>query len=561
VTEFCSKGALFDLLNNPDVKLDLMFIASLITDLVNGMHFLHNSTQLAVHGNLRTSNCLVTSRWQLQITDFGLLELRATADEESEGFYELHKLLWRAPELLRNDSSRGTPGLGTQKGDVYSFAIILYEMFRRSETGNPYGDLIDIRQVIDLVKDPKGPKVTRPDMKVLSDPSLPVEVPDYVKELIQNCWNECPEKRPDFSQIRTRLKKLNQGRSSNIMDKMIELMEFHTTHLEELVGKRTEQLFEEKQKTEDLLHMMLPPTIAKQLAEGKSCEPESYPLVTIYFSDIVGFTSMCSESKPIEIVEFLHDLYSIFDRSISYYQVYKVETIGDAYMVVSGLPEPNTYHAPTICTLALELLDKVKSFKIRHREKDQLKLRIGIHSGPVVAGVVGSAMPRYCLFGDTVNTSSRMESTGEPLKIHISKECNAELTKLGGFVTECRGEVDMKGKGKQLTYWLLADTDKNKVRSMKMKPDESKLKPFFRGPQNLVNNVGGNSQEVRRRSPRMSMASGTEIRQSLRNATPDSIRHSSFLQQSANRLDSAANNRNGTNIDSSHHFHRPSLPT
>ena len=84
----------------------------------------------------------ISSRWQLQITDFGLLELRATADEESEGFYELHKLLWRAPELLRNDSSRGTPGLGTQKGDVYSFAIILYEMFRRSETGNPYGDLI-----------------------------------------------------------------------------------------------------------------------------------------------------------------------------------------------------------------------------------------------------------------------------------------------------------------------------------------------------------------------------------------------------------------------------------
>ena len=127
--------------------------------------------------------------------------------------------------------------------------------------------------------------------------------------------------------------------------------------------------------------MMLPPTIAKQLAEGKSIEPESYPLVTIYFSDIVGFTAMCSESKPIEIVEFLHDLYSIFDRAISYYQVYKVETIGDAYMVVSGLPEPNSYHAATICTLALELLKEVKNFKIRHRPNDDLKLRIGIHSG------------------------------------------------------------------------------------------------------------------------------------------------------------------------------------
>ena len=131
--------------------------------------------------------------------------------------------------MLRDETSRGS-----QKGDVYSFAIVVYEMFRRSETGNPYGELITLDKVIDLVKYPNGTKITRPDMKILSDPNLPVDVPDYVKELIQSCWNECPEKRPDFSQIRTRLKKLNQGRSSNIMDKMIELMEFHTTHLEEL---------------------------------------------------------------------------------------------------------------------------------------------------------------------------------------------------------------------------------------------------------------------------------------------------------------------------------------
>jgi guanylate cyclase len=128
--------------------------------------------------------------------------------------------------------------------------------------------------------------------------------------------------------------------------------------------------------------------------------------------------------------------------------VYKVETIGDAYMVVSGLPERTDQHAGNIASMALELLRAVKTFKIGHRPSDQLKLRIGIHTGPVVAGVVGLAMPRYCLFGDTVNTASRMESNGQPLKIHISPTVNDELNRLGGYLTETRGEIEMKGTSK-----------------------------------------------------------------------------------------------------------------
>jgi guanylate cyclase, other len=126
-------------------------------------------------------------------------------------------------------------------------------------------------------------------------------------------------------------------------------------------------------------------------------------------------------------------------------------------MVVSGLPIRNQFHAAEIATMSLDLLDAVKEFKIRHRPNEELLLRIGIHSGPVCAGVVGLKMPRYCLFGDTVNTASRMESTGLQLKIHCSDDCRELLEKLGGYIFEERGLIPMKGKGEKKTYWLMGE--------------------------------------------------------------------------------------------------------
>lgn len=446
VTAYCSKGSLQDVLENDDIQLDSIFIASIVFDIIRGLMYLQ-STEIKSHGRLKSSNCLVDSRWVVKISDFGMCEFLNGATEDLEEYAYCRNLLWCAPELLR---MKNRPRCGTLEGDIYSFAIILYEIHGRK---GPYGDLdMSPEDILSKVKNNVHDIPFRPRLAELDT------TPKFVTEVIKDCWDEIPEKRPDLKTVRTRLKSLQKGMKANIFDNMIAIMEKYASNLEVLVEERTDQLIEEKKKTEELLHQMLPKVVAEQLKRGKEVEAESFDSVTIYFSDICGFTAMSSESTPLQVVNLLNDLYTLFDSIIENYDVYKVETIGDAYMVVSGLPKRNGInHAGEIASMSLHLLKAIKQFRIRHRPDDMIKLRIGIHSGSCVAGVVGLKMPRYCLFGDTVNTTSRMESNGEPLKIHCSSHCKKYLDELGGYQLEERGLVAMKGKGEVLTYWLIGE--------------------------------------------------------------------------------------------------------
>ncbi|CAL8276379.1 unnamed protein product [Merluccius merluccius] len=445
ITEYCPRGSLQDILENESINLDWMFRYSLINDIVKGMNYLHNS-YIGCHGNLKSSNCVVDSRFVLKITDYGLASFRSSCEnDDSHALYA--KKLWTAPELLIYDRH---PPQGTQKGDVYSFGIILQEIALRNGPFYVEGMDLSPKEIVQKVRNGQ-----KPFFRPTTNNSHHCEELTF---LMDDCWAEDPAERPDFSHIKIYITKLNKEGSTSILNNLLSRMEQYANNLENLVEERTQAYLEEKRKAENLLYQILPHSVAEQLKRGETVQAEAFDSVTIYFSDIVGFTSMSAESTPLQVVTLLNDLYTCFDAIIDNFDVYKVETIGDAYMVVSGLPVRNgKLHAREIAGMSLALLEQVKTFKIRHRPNDQLRLRVGIHTGPVCAGVVGLKMPRYCLFGDTVNTASRMESNGEALRIHLSSATKEVLDEFGYFDLQLRGDIEMKGKGKMRTYWLLGE--------------------------------------------------------------------------------------------------------
>ncbi|XP_030638734.1 guanylate cyclase soluble subunit beta-2 [Chanos chanos] len=209
----------------------------------------------------------------------------------------------------------------------------------------------------------------------------------------------------------------------------------------------------EKKKTETLLYAMLPRHVANQLKEGKRVEAGEFNVCTILFSDVVTFTNICAACEPIQIVNMLNAMYSRFDRLTNIHDVYKVETIGDAYMVVGGVPVPTDTHAERVANFALGM--RIAAREVTNPISGQpIQIRVGLHTGPVLAGVVGEKMPRYCLFGDTVNTASRMESHGVPDHIHLSPFTYRALEGKS-FEISKRGEIQVKGKGLMTTYFLL----------------------------------------------------------------------------------------------------------
>ncbi len=211
-----------------------------------------------------------------------------------------------------------------------------------------------------------------------------------------------------------------------------------------------EALYAEQEKSERLLLNILPKAIADRLKQSHGVIADSFESVTVMFADIVSFTRISSELSPQDLVDLLNLIFSNFDTLCETYGLEKIKTIGDAYMVAGGIPVPTETHAEAIASMALDMIDKVA--ELRHLTGKKLQIRIGIHTGAVIAGVIGTQKFIYDLWGDTVNVASRMESHSEVGKIQVTAETYALLQHKFNLVE--RGAIEVKGKGQMQTYWL-----------------------------------------------------------------------------------------------------------
>lgn len=444
VMERMNKGSLHSMLVS-EVPADLELYLQILLDAVHGLRYLHEAKPPYIHGDVKSLNILVDENLKGKLSDFGLSFLKSSS-LFSSGVVG-GSPLWMAPELFKKGASP------SENTDIYALGVTMMEMWTRR---TPYWEHVEVAQTpLEEVLRRIREEELRP-----SDPSRSCPRCEYFwndrsaeqsKELLQlarECMLSNPKRRPDLVEIENRLQavveKLAPGKRSS-------------------GGRNTEQ--------SRLLHDILPPKVARALLEGRKVEPETFDPVTIFFSDVVNFTKLSAKEKPEIVMSFLDRMYSSFDALARKHGLFKVETIGDAYMCVGGLPEPQSDHTLRVARFAVEAMKAANQVAVDPNDpsKGTLQIRVGFHTGSVVASVVGSTNPRYCLFGDTVNTASRMESNSLAGRINCSPESHvalvAQIREQGfrGLRLTSRGRTEVKGKGRMEMFFVdqVAVNDEN----------------------------------------------------------------------------------------------------
>ncbi|GMT22511.1 hypothetical protein PFISCL1PPCAC_13808, partial [Pristionchus fissidentatus] len=444
IWKFCNRGTLQDIIYNDQIAMDTKFHGAFIKDIISGLEYLHASP-IGYHGSLTPWSCLIDRNWMVKLTDYGVAEPierwekqqsisvdDLKNDEDKGNAKQKTSALYDAPEMLKmrekNKSRRVDQDwqrqtiLRRQLGDIYAFGMIMYEIIYRAL---PFPDSQDITELVEAVKD--GSRVIKPsiqDHKLLHT--------DLVS-LVQDCWHATPEMRPSLRRIKLNVETYLKVKGS-LVDQMMRMMEQYANNLEKLVQERTGMLEDANIRADKLLSQLLPAYVARELKEGKPVPPKTFSSSSVMFSDIVAFGDMCRDASAAEIVNLLNTIFNGFDEFIARREAYKVETIGDAYMFVSGVPEENGFrHVTSICSIALDIHNFLLEYRAPHSSSLRVSCRLGVCSGPVAAAVVGLNAPRYCLFGDTVNMASRMESTGAPGKTQIAESTKKMLDQIQSY--------------------------------------------------------------------------------------------------------------------------------
>ncbi len=225
--------------------------------------------------------------------------------------------------------------------------------------------------------------------------------------------------------------------------------------------KKANRIIEiERDKNERLLLNTLPIKVVNDLKESGKSEPQKFQNVTVYFSDIVGFTKISSQLDPKELINELNDIYTAFDEIMIKYDCERIKTIGDAYLAVCGMPQENDRHAEMMLRASLEVMQFIEKRNLNSQLK--WEIRIGLHSGNLVGGIVGVKKYIYDVFGDTINTASRMESNSTPMKVNISNDTyllvkDMDFVKENHVLFENRKPIEVKGKGSMMMYFVTQD--------------------------------------------------------------------------------------------------------
>ncbi|TAE33688.1 MAG: hypothetical protein EAZ92_00500 [Candidatus Kapaibacterium sp.] len=282
---------------------------------------------------------------------------------------------------------------------------------------------------------------------------------DYVRKLSDQALEQEQEKQRMMERQQAELKRLVEERTEQLQAANAELSKQQSAveQVNMQLLKRNVSIAAEQEKSEGLLLSILPAPIAKRLKQGEQTIADKYEDVTVLFADIAGFTRFASHIDPQGLVALLDKIFSTFDVLAEEYGMEKIKTIGDAYMVVGGL-DHHTHSgretAVAMARMAIAMQDAICELSAE-MQVIGLTVRIGLHRGAAVAGVIGKKKPSYDLWGDTVNVASRMESHGEAGKIHVSEEFVLHLA--DSFVFRERGDIRIKGKGTMRTYFLEAE--------------------------------------------------------------------------------------------------------
>ncbi|GAV02882.1 hypothetical protein RvY_13389-2 [Ramazzottius varieornatus] len=409
IAEHCSKGCLQDILEKIEFKMDWSFKFAFMKDIAEGLFHLHASP-IVSHGYLTSYNCSIDGRFVVRISDCGLAKLRNPTERQpfaevaENQSIDLGYLQWRTPELLRTTMSAN----GTQRADIYSFSILMQQIILRSSPfcqANVHDQRTrqETKELLSEVAKGIVPPTRPPVSRSACSPEL--------YQLMEDCWSEAPLERPSAAKVRTTLKKISGRSSDNVIDLLLLRMESYSKELESQVTEKAQLLQDEKRLVEGLMKQLMPRHIADSLSSGRLEKPHYHEHVSVCCAKLTtDLTSAMDPQGASTAIGALSRVVSAFDAILDIKQTcVRINGYPESLMLVAGLTSPSVVPAEGLLQI-LRLAEDLESTlrNLTGTEKCRFRLQAGVHTGPVMSGLLETQVPKYCVLGETVVSAFRL---------------------------------------------------------------------------------------------------------------------------------------------------------